>query len=88
MDICIDPNNPEQSYRMAQPKSNSAYHGDKIMKILHGNMAETSPALQWHKNPPTACHALAALATSREINAEYWTPRIIDQVDISDLYMF
>lgn len=85
--ICTDPDNPDSTYIIPKTKSNSAYHGSKSMKLLNGNMSETCPALKWHMNPPTACHAIAALATSKEINAEYWTPRVVDQVK-HNIYIF
>lgn len=53
------------------------------MKILHGNIAETSATLKWNSNPPTACHVVVALAMSRDVKANFWTPRTIDQVPAS-----
>lgn len=53
------------------------------MKILHGNIEETSESLKWNSNPPTACHVVAALAMSRDVKTNFWTPRTIDQVPTS-----
>lgn len=69
-----------KDYRMVEPKTNSAYSGCQVMRLLHGNMSETCPSLKYHTNPPTACHAVAAMAMSREMNSEFWTPRVLDQI--------
>lgn len=81
--VCSSPDNTTadgKGYRMVEPKTNSAYSGCQTMRLLHGNMCETCQTLKYHINPPTACHAVAAMAMSRELNSEFWTPRVLDQI--------
>lgn len=66
--------------KMVEPKTNSAFCGCQTMRLLHGNMSETCEVLKYNMNPPTACHAVVAMAVSRETNSEFWTPRVIDQI--------
>lgn len=69
-----------KDFKMLEPKTNSAYLGCQTMRILHGNMCETCEALKYHINPPTACHAVVAMAMNHELNSEFWTPRVVDQI--------
>lgn len=81
--ICIDPEDSSKKYRIVDSKETTAYRGSKEMKILHGNIDETSESLQYNSNPPSACHVVVALAMSRDVKADFWTPRTIDQVPAS-----
>lgn len=71
---------PPRTRPMLPPPYSAFVECRKDMKIVHGCIAEDCCKFKWHRNPPTACNCIAALATSRAHSVEYWTPKTIDQV--------